>query len=459
MNAWRRSTAWAQLWKTLSRWQRCCLCALLGYSVLHVGYSIYQYNPFVFEASGGDFRATFQGVLDWRRSGSFAAVGGPSNAVYYPPLFYVLLWPLTTVSWATAARLCYLAQWFPLYAAVVWVVKAAAGRQQPTLLAYLAGLMLTVNFQPFLATVAQYKIETFEFVLICGAIYALHRRRDVLAGAAIALAAHLKYLPGILVGYFLLTRERKVLLGVLLGALLVLAVLLPILGPRTLWAFLIEHPLRLLFNSGVEFNRFDASPERQTLGGTIYRWFGVVTPPNTFEYQLRIGIAPLSHPRLAAGIARAAKLLAVGWYLWFITRRRWQTAERATRWPLLLYEISLTLLMIFVVTQGARVHYAILVLPAFVLTGLLLLQGWRQFRWPEKVLFFAAYSLSGWLIPGGLLDRLPPSPVWGRAYANFYLWLSLPFYGFVLLGLCIVLCYRRVLEWQKRTLDQTRRPG
>ena len=132
-------------------------------------------------------------------------------------------------------------------------------------------------------------------------------------------------------------------------------------------------------------------------------------------------------------------------YLAFILRRkRPGPSHRTEASELFLMEVSLTLLMIFVVAEGIKTHYGILLLPAFVFVGLILAEKWGFFHWTEKALFLAAYGLSAMLVPGGLLNLLPPHPLWGRQHASMYLFLSLPFYGYLLLGACILLCYHRL---------------
>lgn len=81
---------------------------------------------------------------------------------------------------------------------------------------------------------------------------------------------------------------------------------------------------------------------------------------------------------------------------------------------------------------------------------LLLIQERGLFHGKGKILFLLAYGLSAMVIPGGLLNRLlPPHSVWGREYSLMVLWFSFPFYGFLLLFLCILLCYHRLMKWQK----------
>ncbi len=65
------------------------------------------------------------------------------------------------------------------------------------------------------------------------------------------------------------------------------------------------------------------------------------------------------------------------------------------------------------------------------------------------------FRSTGWqagqmIFPGGLLNQLPAHPLWGKQYSTMYWWSSLLVYGYGLLGLCILLCYRRLLQARGR---------
>lgn len=435
--------------------QRGILVFLILVSVLHLGYSVARYNPITHPAVSGDFRVTFDGASDWRRTGSYDATGLTSGGVYYPPLYYTFLLPFTHFELKRVAYFFYFTQFILFYFAIVFLVKAASNRRRPACLEYLIATILALNFQPFLETLASHKVEGIEFFLICLAIGFYREKKDLFCGALIGLATHLKYLPGILIGYFLLKREFKVLLGIGCAGVLLLVFLFAVLGFQTGWAYTIQHPLHLLFGGTPATHLFDAAMERQTLGSTLYRWFAVPVPPATFQHNLRIGsIGKVADPRLAFAAITFMKVLLVGLYLYFIGTKRGSLSQRKSRWTFYLLEIALTLLMIFVVAQGVRPQYGILVLPSFVVVALLLYHRWDLFGLREKVLFGVAYSLSGMIIPGGLLNQLPPHPLWGREHATMYQYLSLPFYGYLTLGLCILLCYDRLLKWEGVGLPQ-----
>ncbi len=152
---------------------------------------------------------------------------------------------------------------------------------------------------------------------------------------------------------------------------------------------------------------------------------------------------PVPNPSLAYAITGSLKFLFLLGYLTLV-RKRWAEQIRQEVWPFYLFEISLTLIMAFVIAQGSRVHYAILLAPAFVIMGLTLFRFRQLFGRAEKTLFLLGYALTGMVIPGGLLNRLPPHPVWQDHYYDLYLWMSLPFYGYMLLALSLVIAYQRI---------------
>ena len=232
----------------------------------------------------------------------------------------------------------------------------------------------------------------------------------------------------------------------LIGGVALLLVLLPMFGAKMLWGYA-TYPLTFLFGHSLWGTGAEASIEIQTLTGTINRWFaglaGMRWNLSTQAY------APVPHAQVAFLISGTLKLLLGGLYLWLI-RRRWLQQERDTQWRFYLCEFSLTLIMIFILSPYSMMHYAILLLPAFVMTGLILYQDAAIFRWKEKALFGLAYAFTAVIIPGGVWNRLfPPHPLWGERYAWVYFWFSFPFYGDLLLGWCLIMCLRRLRDAER----------
>ena len=421
--------------------KRILWAAVLLYSALHLGYSIVRYDVFS-GASSGDFNRAYLEALEWRTSmGAGAAVWH-----FHPPFYYAILLGLDSLLGGRqpVTYFFYFIQFLLFPIAVACLVKAAyAGTKRPPLAAYGIAAVLALNFQPLLETLAQHKVEGIEFFLICLAILAFRRSRDLVCGGLLMGAANLKYLPALLIVHCGIKREWKILLGSLAGAAVVSGVVFAAFGPRVLSSGFLGQAAGLMLDHKHEGNTPEASVEMQTLSGTVNRWFARPAPPTPFMQYICVGsYMPVPNPKRAFRVALILKLLAVaGWVLWI---RRKRSREKEPGGTLHLLEISLTLAMILVISQAARVHYSILVLPGFILVGLLLAQPQRRFGLPEKCLFGLAYALTGMLIPGGLLNHLPPHPVWGQSYSLMYLWWSLPFYGILLFALSAALCHHRI---------------
>ena len=426
---------------------RLLLGLVICYSAVHLGYSLWRYRIWGRDAStivyGADVRRPWMEAKNWK-------AGKPLllRDVIYPPLYYALMVPWTNLEYRVVEPIFYVSQ-FLWYLLAIWLmVKTAFLDKPPPVMAYVVATALMVNFHPFLETVALYKVEGLEVFLICLAIYAFKHHRDVAAGMIIVVAANLKYLPGILILYFLVKREWRVILGMLIGAVLLVGLLLPMFGAKLLWDYA-SYPAMFLFDHSLWGTGAEASLEFQTLTGTVNRWFaGFAGMRENLSMQR---YAPVLNPRAAFLIIGTLKACLVGFYLYLI-RHRWPPEQRRARWPSYLYEVSLTLIMIFIISPISLIHYGILLLPAFVMVGLIFYQQAPLFRLKEKLLFAAAYALTAVIIPGGVWNRLlPPHPVWGERHAWVYFWLSFPFYGYLLLGACILLCLRRLqhAEWRQ----------
>lgn len=413
----------------------------LLYTLAHFGYSIAAYNPLTHPVSVNDLRVTFLEAQHWRQTGDLVLMGGTN--VFYGLLYYGFLSLFSAFSFEQLILPFYLAQLvlFPL--SIFFLMQAVAGKRIGWKEICLAAV-LTLNFGPFLESFASCKVECLEFYLICLAFYGFLKGWDWLAGAGVVSGMLMKYLPGFLGIYFLLKRKWKTVLWCLAWGLILSGVLWAVFGGRIFWETGVGHFLALVFSPKVETNELVALLEWQTLSSTINRLFAEVHSPRMWNLVLKMaGTAPVGHPRLAVGLALALKMIFVGIYLWVIGRR-WPLLNPKTQRLLYALEMSLTLLMTVILVQAVRIHHAIILFPAFLTMALLLFQYRGSFGRAEKALFMSAYALSAVLIPGGLLNRLPPSPVWGQSHARMYYWLSLPFYGTLLLFFCIILCHRKL---------------
>jgi hypothetical protein len=169
-------------------------------------------------ASGGDPYANFiRNHVPWDWS--------LSSGYLYPPAFAVFLIPLTWVSNDLAVRL-----WLVLIQAAIvaslLIVYAVIGRPQRGELLCLAAVLTT--FFPLSSTVLTGSMNSLLLLLLTGAWAFWQRRKDVLSGVLVGVAAVFKLFPLALLPYLAWRRHWKLLGAVgatgLFGLLLGLAV-------------------------------------------------------------------------------------------------------------------------------------------------------------------------------------------------------------------------------------------
>lgn len=143
----------------------------------------------------------------------------------YPPTFATLLIPLTPLRQRVAAGL-----WFALSAAALALgalgVRRSLGRDGPFAWR-VDGLALALIAVPTASALLRGQVGPLLLGLAGGALWALRARRDVLAGALLALATAIKLTPGLLlVGLVVARRWRAAAAAA--GALAVWLVLVPL---------------------------------------------------------------------------------------------------------------------------------------------------------------------------------------------------------------------------------------
>jgi len=204
-----------QAWGRLSRWKRGAVCLLLGASALHfaagswsaakygfVDLSIFLQRTSEF-ARGGELYPAADNLLAYR----------PAAPVYkFPPLFAMLLLP--QVQDGVGEHL-YLAHWVVhllLYASAVTLLGLTFAKRGGA--AYLLALALVaLNFVPFFETLWRLQLETPILFLCALALWLTHKRLPFWAGAALGVAAMLKVYPVFLLGWFVVRRSGRGLLG------------------------------------------------------------------------------------------------------------------------------------------------------------------------------------------------------------------------------------------------------
>jgi len=418
---------------------------LIFFSLLRLEFNVAKYNPTHAQwARGGEFTEVYRSAVELKKGNSpFAGRPHP----LHPLLYFLILQPFTYFKYKYAAYFFYFSQFIIFPAAIFFLVKAVSDGNPPPPAAYGIAAILAINSQPLLETLSRYKVEGLEFFLISLALLAFKRKKDLLTGALLFIAFNLKYYPGILIVYFMVKRELKVLAGVGITALVLLFVLAAFYGLEKVWFFTLQHPFGYFFDTAPTIDGTFSSLEWQSLHAAINRLSILSVSASDFSALVReVVTLSLTRPWLSLGLAIFLKIFLGGLYFYFI-RNHWAMNQREEKWPFYLLEISLTLLMLPVFLHYFRHHYGILILPAFVITGLVLYQRWNLFRLKEKILFGTAYFLSGVEGPPELLYHIPPLAGWAENYWwPLYLGMSFPFYGYLLLGGCVILCSLKLLQ-------------
>ncbi len=426
----------------LSVAQKGLLGLVVAYSLFRFSYSILTYNPILTPSISGDFQSSYREAAHWRQTGEFKLMA--TTNVPYPPFFYWWLFPLTYFPYTQVSAVLYAAQFLLFPWALALLAKAVSPDSRLRLLDYGICLGLAANFQPLLETLSTHKIEGLEFFLICAAIFSLKQGKEFRAGAEIFLATALKYIPGILLLYFLLRSRWRVVAGFLLAGLLCGAAFVLRFGLPAAWDLGFRQTLWLGLHPGADSNAMTANFEWQSLSETVNIFFAQAASFRALGERLNSSQAvPVLLPKAAFWFAILLKGAFCAGFPLFL-RSKPPFRDRAKGWPLTLLEISLTLLLMPILLQAFRLHYGILILPAFVITGLLLFSNRGLMRLKEKILFGLGFALSGMLIPGGLLNKLPVHPSLGVSYGRLYEWWEFQFFGYLLLGWAILLCHKRL---------------
>ena len=160
-----------------------------------------------------------------------AATYAPAAPVYkFPPLFGMLLLPFARDGVDMADfRVHWILQLLAYALAVGFAVWLFLGNKNKLVAAL--GLVLALNFEPFVETLWRLQVETPLLLLLLLAFAGMRWKRPELTGSAIGIAAMLKVYPGFLVLYFLFRRRWNVVTWAGLSAALVTVATLVVIGP------------------------------------------------------------------------------------------------------------------------------------------------------------------------------------------------------------------------------------
>lgn len=129
----------------------------------------------------------------------------------HPPTSVLLALPLGLLDYATAFSLWYVLTSLLFLAGVGLLLRQVQARLTASAVLFLAALLLAFN--PLLQHLKQGQLSIPMFFLVTLAWTSDRSRRPYLAGACVGLATVLKLFPGLLVIYFLATRQWRSLLA------------------------------------------------------------------------------------------------------------------------------------------------------------------------------------------------------------------------------------------------------
>jgi len=126
----------------------------------------------------------------------------------YPPTWYLLFIPFTSMDWRDAHDLWLCANLIFVAAAVVLVLLAAGYRPRSNE-ETLALIALILGYSPLIFALKECQANSLVLFIVCAALLLASRRKCALAGALIAFGAAVKVFPGILLLYFLWKRKFR----------------------------------------------------------------------------------------------------------------------------------------------------------------------------------------------------------------------------------------------------------
>ena len=388
---------------TPSPWiERAGCAAVWGYSAAHfikTGVLFAMTNFF------GDFLSNFPSgrIAAWcGRSdfyvGTLAERWNPIPSWGFGPVFHLVTLPLFAFPSLQEAYRIWLAVNAVLLLAAGGVLYRVAFPQRRTLATLTLCGFAMLNYYPLYEALIQRTIEIFEFLLVVTAMALYARRRDAAAGSLVGCAAMTKFLPGILVPYFLLKRRWRAA-----GWALAVIAALALLAQATLgWQhnFIVNY----LLDGDIAYH---GDLRTQSVVGIVYRT-----------------LTSLGIQGSWIGIGKALIVCCAMALAWLMVRFRTR-GEWTLEWSLLMVA------MVMLLPHSQNYYLLFLLIPYTVLLGRLL-----EERLPAAwgVWWGASFLLTGWPIPLSLMDRLL-----GRSFADLLFSYSIPGVGVALLVALLVM--------------------
>ncbi|MCX6032213.1 MAG: glycosyltransferase family 87 protein [Chloroflexi bacterium] len=315
-----------------------------------------------------------------------AARQEPMGPVYkYPPLFAMLLAPITTYPARTAAAAWYLLSLALLgliLAGLIWrfrsdllreSVMPAPSRRPSKLLSVYAFLLIIgfLNFQPAWESLARGQMDALILAALVGALLLMRREAgEPWAGVCLAFATMLKLYPGLLVLYLLWRRCWRALAGFTLAFLALIVLSGIVVGWGTLWRYVTD--ILTVQTGAVPY------PENQSFDGFLAR---LIIPATSATWD-----AILPFPGWTSLALYVLDAVTLGVTLWAFRGRVRPESDRFA------YGYAALVPVIVLMWPIAWIHYqTLLILPFAVLLSLQVRSVGRT--WPASLLLLASYLL------------------------------------------------------------------
>jgi hypothetical protein len=360
------------------QWSRAVGIALAALAVVYGGYSLG--TALVGENKGRDFAQYYvaarlvlagepatmydTGPRYQERAADFGVRGVPDDDgsilpvmnYAYPPLVAYASVPLALVPYRYARPLFALANFIAVFLGI-WLLFANRPPESRRLLT-MTGCVAAAVFYPTFFMVSNGQVGGILFFCCAAALHLARRDRWLLAGLVLGLATNIKLFPAILVPWFLLRREYRVVAAAAGWTLLLAAVPLA-LGGAGLYGVFIRQTLPAVYSGGAYFRNqgFDGFYSRLLTDNQYVR--PLANNP---------GLA-----RLLTMASGAAVLVATGVAV----------ARKAARGSLghdLQFAACLAASLLFL--SKSYEHYALLLLPAFLFAFESLASRQQLRRWP-----------------------------------------------------------------------------
>ncbi|MBI4323021.1 MAG: DUF2029 domain-containing protein [Candidatus Omnitrophica bacterium] len=380
------------------------------YTVAHFLHAAVGYRSY------SDYLLLMNVTREWLVTGQF------NVGYWYPPFFFLVNSPLALWFDDQTAALVMLAINHALLVVCLGLLMAATAARIPGRAWWWLLLPLALNFRPLLLLVSMAKIEMAEVTLLVGAMLAVQRGRDRLAGSLAALAGMLKPLPVLFALYFIWTRRWRLVRAWAVSVAAILLVSGLVFGFEAVGAY---------FSTVIQPRGDNAFYwyEDQSLLGVAVRWWHPIRP-NEFH-------VPLHQVRLEGlWMGWVLRFLAAGWLAVLLARRRDASPQRL--WA----EWSIVSAGMLLLSPMSRDYYAVFLLPGYLLLAGLWWQRGSRFNSAACWSGVVSYLLVGQGVPLGIINQLP-SVIPGVLNSRAYLYYGIPTLGYVVFIIAWTVTWRQ----------------